>query len=73
MNSLPDDFANALKAGGLAEFFAECTTAHQREYLKWIGEAKRPITRQARISKAMQMLSEKRAHELARANKEHGK
>jgi uncharacterized protein YdeI (YjbR/CyaY-like superfamily) len=65
----PPDFAAALKAAGLAEFFADCTSAHQNEHLKWIAEAKRPETRQARITKSVQMLSKKCIEEMARARK----
>jgi len=43
----------------MAAFFADCTAAHQREYLKWIGEAKRPATRSKRIAKAVKMIAEK--------------
>ena len=66
MNDLPEDFVDALKRADLAAFFADCTNAHRREYLKWIAEAKRPETRKARIAKAIQGLSEKRAQEEAR-------
>ena len=69
MTSTPQDFASALKAAGLADFYADCTNAHRNEYLKWIGEAKRPETRQARIAKAVQMISKKCAEEQARAKK----
>jgi uncharacterized protein YdeI (YjbR/CyaY-like superfamily) len=69
MNSLPPDIAQALKAAGLEEFFAGCTGPHQREYLKWIGEAKRPATRIARIERAMLALAEKRREEAARLKK----
>jgi len=69
MTTLPQEFASALKAAGLAAFFAGCTTAHQNEYLKWIGEAKRQETRTARITKAVQMLSQKRDEEKARTKK----
>jgi len=61
MNAIPHDFASTLKAAGLADFFAGCTSAHQNEYLKWITEAKRPETRRARITKAVQLISDKRA------------
>jgi len=57
---MPKDFAAALETAGLASFFADCTPAHQREYLKWVIEAKRSATRQTRIAKAIQMISEKR-------------
>ena len=58
MPVLPQDFAEALQAAGLAAFFADCTAAHQREYLKWISEAKRPATRSKRIAQAVQMIAE---------------
>jgi len=67
MNNIPQDIADALKSAGLAEFFADCTPAHRNEYLKWIGEAKKPETRKARIGKAMQMISNKCAEEKTRA------
>jgi len=67
MIAIPQELVAALKAAGLAEFFADCTSAHQNEYLKWIAEAKRPETRQARITKTVQMLSRKCAEEKARA------
>ena len=66
MREIPDDIAKALKENGLAEFFEDCTDSHRREYLKWIGEAKRAETRKARIAKAMNMLSAKCAEEKAR-------
>jgi uncharacterized protein YdeI (YjbR/CyaY-like superfamily) len=69
MTTIPQDIADALKAAGLADFFSDCTNAHRNEYLKWIGEAKRPETRQARITEAMRMLSNKCAKEKARAEK----
>ena len=56
-NDLPPEFAAALKAAGLAEFFAGCTAAHRREYLQWIAGAKKPATRDARIKKAVQMIA----------------
>ena len=69
MINLPKDLADALKHAGLADFFSDCTNAHRNEYLKWIAGAKQPETRKARIGKAMQMLSEKRATEEKRARK----
>jgi uncharacterized protein YdeI (YjbR/CyaY-like superfamily) len=66
MSELRKDFAEALKNAGLAAFFADCTNAHRNEYLKWIGEAKRPEAREARIEKALNMISEKRSQENAR-------
>ncbi|HSY17462.1 MAG TPA: YdeI/OmpD-associated family protein [Candidatus Acidoferrales bacterium] len=63
MNDIPSEFAAALKAAGLEKFFAECTPSHRREYLKWIGEAKKPETRVARSLKAAQRLAAKRKQE----------
>lgn len=63
MAAIPTDFAKALKQGGLWPFFADCTPSHQREYLKWIGEAKKPETRQRRIEQAVARIAVKRADE----------
>jgi uncharacterized protein YdeI (YjbR/CyaY-like superfamily) len=68
MNDTPPDFDAALAAAGLAEFFAGCTPAHRREYLRWIGEAKRAETRKARIGRAIAMLKDRCAEETARTN-----
>ena len=62
-SDFPSDIKTALTEAGLAVFFAECTPAHRREYLKWIGEAKRPETRAARIAKTITLLAAKSATE----------
>jgi uncharacterized protein YdeI (YjbR/CyaY-like superfamily) len=67
MNTVPKDFAAALKANGLAGFFAGCTNAHRLEYLKWIEEAKRPETRKKRIAQAVNMILAKSVEEAARS------
>jgi uncharacterized protein YdeI (YjbR/CyaY-like superfamily) len=67
--NIPQDFSDALKSAGLADFFSGCTSAHRREYLQWIAEAKRPDTRAARIAKALKMICAKQAEELAHANR----
>jgi uncharacterized protein YdeI (YjbR/CyaY-like superfamily) len=69
MADTPKDFADALKASGLDEFFSGCTGPHRREYLKWIAEAKRPETRTKRITQAVKMLSARQAEETARSKK----
>jgi uncharacterized protein YdeI (YjbR/CyaY-like superfamily) len=69
MADTPKDFADALKAGGLDEFFSGCTGPHQREYLKWIAGAKRLETRTRRITQAVKMLSARHAEETARSKK----
>jgi uncharacterized protein YdeI (YjbR/CyaY-like superfamily) len=68
-NVVPKDFAIALKAGRLDDFFAGCTDSHRREYLKWIEEAKRPQTRKKRIELAVIAISAKSAEEAARTGK----
>jgi uncharacterized protein YdeI (YjbR/CyaY-like superfamily) len=69
MDDTPKDLATALEEADLAEFFADCTGAHRREYLKWIGDAKRAETRKERIAKAVKMLADKSAKENARTKK----
>jgi len=69
VSEIPTDFSAALVKARLSEFFDGCTVAHQREYLKWIEEAKRPETRNARIARAVSMISIKRAKEAAHATK----
>jgi uncharacterized protein YdeI (YjbR/CyaY-like superfamily) len=66
---IPPDFSDALKSAGLDDFFSGCTSAHRREYLKWIAEAKRPDTRAARIEKALKMIRANQAEELAHASR----
>lgn len=69
MNVIPPDLAAAVEKAGLTDFFAECTPSHQNEYLKWIGEARKPETRAKRIQQAVQMIAAKCAEEKARAKK----
>lgn len=69
MTEVPPDFLEALRQAGVGGFFADCTPAHRREYLKWIGEAKRPGTRVARINQAIEMITCKCAEEMARSHK----
>ncbi|HVW22423.1 MAG TPA: YdeI/OmpD-associated family protein [Opitutaceae bacterium] len=59
----PPDLAAALQRAGLAGFFAGCTPAHRREYLGWIGEAKKPETRARRIEQAVARIGAKAAEE----------
>jgi uncharacterized protein YdeI (YjbR/CyaY-like superfamily) len=56
---LPKDVQGALAAQKLSDKFQNLPPSHQHEYLKWIGEAKKPAARAARISKMLQMLTEK--------------
>ena len=69
MTNVPEDLRDALKKGGLDEFFSGCTGPHQREYLKWIADARRPETRRNRVEKTIKLLADKRAEETARSRK----
>ncbi|MDX1439766.1 MAG: YdeI/OmpD-associated family protein [Rubricoccaceae bacterium] len=54
---VPDDFADALKPYPEARaFFEGLSYTHQKEYVRWITEAKRAETRERRISKGLEML-----------------
>jgi uncharacterized protein YdeI (YjbR/CyaY-like superfamily) len=47
---------NALKKAGLLVHFKELAPSHQKEYLKWINEAKKIETKDRRIAKMIEML-----------------
>lgn len=54
---VPDDFVEALKPFPAAlEFFDGLSFTHQKEYVRWITEAKRVETRERRIAKGVEML-----------------
>ncbi|MEU4196190.1 YdeI/OmpD-associated family protein [Kribbella sp. NPDC026611] len=53
---VPEDFAAALAEAGLREAFDKLAFTHRREHVKAITEAKKPETRQRRITKALEML-----------------
>ena len=56
---VPIDLQQALEANpDVQAFFARLSYTHQKEYVQWIEEAKRPQTRQARIAKAIEMLKQ---------------
>jgi uncharacterized protein YdeI (YjbR/CyaY-like superfamily) len=69
MSDIPADFTAALKQNGLDAFFRDCTASHQREYLKWIGKAKRPETRAKRIAGAVERIAKKRDEDVERIAK----
>ena len=53
----PGDLAAALDSEPEAlEAFSRLPPSHRREYLDWIGEAKRPDTRRRRIEKTIRTL-----------------
>jgi uncharacterized protein YdeI (YjbR/CyaY-like superfamily) len=56
---VPDDLAAALEGEEAAsEAFAGLSYSHQREYVEWITEAKRPETRARRVAQAVERLQE---------------
>ena len=52
MVTVPDDLAAALAGddGDATAAFAAMSYTHQREYVEWIDEAKRPATRARRVA-----------------------
>lgn len=57
--TLPNDMAQALAANPKAEiYFKALSYTHQREYVQWVEEAKRPETRHRRIGQAVERLEE---------------
>jgi hypothetical protein len=52
----PPDFERLLKRDGLLAGFKKLSFTHQKEYVRWITEAKKEETRQNRIAKAVTML-----------------
>jgi uncharacterized protein YdeI (YjbR/CyaY-like superfamily) len=58
MVQMPVDLRKAIAAAnGMAAKFAALSPSHQREYIQWIEEAKRPETRQKRIKSAVERLA----------------
>jgi Bacteriocin-protection, YdeI or OmpD-Associated/Domain of unknown function (DUF1905) len=58
---VPGDLATALAAAPeAADYFAGLSYSHQRAYTLWIEEAKKPETRANRVTKAVQMLIERK-------------
>jgi uncharacterized protein DUF1905/bacteriocin resistance YdeI/OmpD-like protein len=51
---LPDDLRDALAAAALIDRFTSLSYSHQREYVMWIDEAKRPATRARRIAETVE-------------------
>ena len=51
-----DPLIQALEKNKLVSVFQKLPPSHQKEYLKWINEAKKENTRQLRIEKTMLML-----------------
>ena len=62
--TVPHDMRKALKSDPQAEaFFKQLSYTHQKEYVRWIEEAKRDQTRQGRIGQAIKLLKQgKKGH-----------
>lgn len=55
---LPADFSAALRAAPeAARFFGSLAYTHQREYVRWVEEAKRDAARSARLARAVELLA----------------
>jgi|HubBroStandDraft_1064217.scaffolds.fasta_scaffold254837_2 hypothetical protein len=52
----PPELEKLLKKEGLLAGFKKLSYTHQKEYVKWISEAKKEETRQSRMTKAVAML-----------------
>jgi uncharacterized protein YdeI (YjbR/CyaY-like superfamily) len=56
---IPPDLAEALAGDETARRnFEALARSHKREYLQWIGDAKRPETRQRRIEETVRMVAQ---------------
>jgi len=53
---VPPEFAKLMKKEGVLEAFEKLSFTHRKEYCRWITEAKKEETRQARLAKAVAML-----------------
>lgn len=53
---VPSAFAELLKREKLLPFFESLSYTHRKEYCRWLTEAKKEETRQARLTKAIGML-----------------
>jgi hypothetical protein len=54
----PLEFQKLMKKEGVLATFENLSYTHRKEYCRWITEAKKDETRQARITKAVAMLKE---------------
>ena len=58
---VPEDLEQALKQHPQAKsFFHQLSFTHQKEYVRWIEDSKREVTRQKRILKTIEMLEKSR-------------
>ncbi len=58
---VPDDLKRALDKNETARAgFERCSYTHKKEYADWVNGAKKPETRERRVKKTLEMLSEKK-------------
>lgn len=57
LNTMPDDVAARLAQDGLMDAYAARPAYQRNDYLGWIAQAKRPETRQKRITQMLDELS----------------
>lgn len=67
MGDVAKDILDALAKAGLRDYFSGLAPSHQREYLKWIEEAKKAETRRRRMARALTMMAEKNRQKRAPA------
>jgi uncharacterized protein YdeI (YjbR/CyaY-like superfamily) len=53
---VPEKFEKLMKNEGLLPVFKDLSYTHQKEYCRWITEAKKEETRLKRLEKAIEML-----------------
>jgi hypothetical protein len=53
---VPPELTKLLKKERLLPVFEKLSYTHRKEYCRWIAEAKKEVTRQTRIAKAVEML-----------------
>jgi hypothetical protein len=53
---IPAEFQSRMKKEKLLPFFEKLSYTHRKEYCRWLTEAKKEETRQARLVKAIEML-----------------
>ncbi len=59
---IPQDMKEALARNPEAEaFFKQLSYTHQKEYVRWIEEAKQDRTRQRRLAQAVELLKQKKS------------
>jgi hypothetical protein len=53
---IPSDLASLMKEHGIRDFFDSLSFTHRKEYCRWITEAKKQETRDARLTKSIDMM-----------------